>query len=76
MPAAQTATLIAQTFERSGELLHPFTDAQLNQGFWFLVSSGNSGYMLCLTNASVAWSVRRRALRFRSWICGDASCRR
>jgi hypothetical protein len=63
LPAAHTATLIAETFEHAGELLRPFTDAQLNQGFWFLVSSGNSGYMLCLTDASVAWPVRRRALR-------------
>jgi len=29
----QTAVFIAETFERSGELLAPFTDAQLEQGF-------------------------------------------
>jgi hypothetical protein len=63
LPAAHAATLIAQAFERSGELLRPFTDAQLNQGFWFLVSSGSSDYLFCLTDASVAWPERRRALR-------------
>jgi hypothetical protein len=63
LPATQTATLIAQAFERSGELLRRFTDAQLNQGFWFLVSSGSSDYMFSLLDAAVAWPVRRRALR-------------
>jgi hypothetical protein len=63
LPTAQVATLMAETFERSAELLRPFTDAQLNQGFWFLLSCGSSGYMLCLTDASVAWPLRRRVLR-------------
>jgi hypothetical protein len=63
LPPAQAATLMAETFERSVELLRPFTDAQLNQGFWFLLSTGSSGYMLCLTDASVAWPLRRRVLR-------------
>jgi hypothetical protein len=62
LPAKRTAELIAETFERGSELLRPFTDAQLNQGFWFLVSSGNSDYMCCLTDVSVPWPARRRAL--------------
>jgi len=63
LPPAQAATLIAQTFERSAELLRPFTDAQLNQGFWFLVSNTCSNYMFCLTDKSVALPMRQRALR-------------
>jgi hypothetical protein len=62
LPPERAAELIADMFERGAELLQPFTDAQLNQGFWFLVSSGSSGYMFCLTDASVPWPVRRRAL--------------
>ena len=61
--AERAAELIAETFEASGTLLAPFTDAQLNQGFWFLVSPGNSGYMCCLTAPSVAWSTKQRVLR-------------
>lgn len=53
--ASRSAELIAETFERAGELLQPFTDAQLNQGFRLLVSSGSSDYMFCLTDASVPW---------------------
>lgn len=63
LSASRTADLIAETFESGGALLQPFTDAQLNQGFWFLVSSGSSDYMLCLTDASAPWFLRQRALR-------------
>jgi len=63
LPPERAAHLIAETFERGAELLRPFTDAQLNQGFWFLVSSGNSDYICCLTDASVPMPARTRALR-------------
>ena len=59
----RVAELIAETFEEGGELLQPFSDAQLNQAFWFLVNSGNSDYMFCLLDQSVPWPLRRRALR-------------
>ena len=59
----RVAELVAETFEEGGELLRPFSDAQLNQAFWFLVSSGNSDCMLCLSDDSVPWPLRRRALR-------------
>src|SRR3954471_13062880 len=63
LPPERAAQLIAETFERGAELLQPYTDEQLNQGFWFLICSGNSEYMFCLTDASVPWPTRRRALR-------------
>jgi hypothetical protein len=63
LSAADSARLIAETFEQSGALLRSFTDAQLNQGFWFLVNSGSSDYLCCLTDASVSWPARRRTLR-------------
>jgi hypothetical protein len=59
----RVAELIAETFEEGGTLLRPFSDAQLNQAFWFLVNSGNSDYMFCLLDHSVPWPLRRRALR-------------
>ncbi len=60
---ARVAELVAETFERGAELLRPFSDAQLNQGFWYLVSGGGSDYMFCLSDGSVPWPLRRRALR-------------
>jgi hypothetical protein len=57
----RVAELVAETFEQSATLLQPFSDAQLNQGFWFLL--GTSGHMFELTDAAVAWPVRQRAWR-------------
>jgi hypothetical protein len=59
----QTATFIAETFERSGELLARFTDAQLNQAFWYLVSAGISDLMFALVEPGVPLATRLRALR-------------
>ena len=61
--AGQTVTYIAETFERSGELLARFTDAQLNQGFWYLVSGSCSGLMFALVQPAVPLEHRLRALR-------------
>lgn len=58
-----TVTFLAQTFERSGELLARFTDAQLNQGFWFLTSDGCSNLMFRLFEPEVPMAARLRALR-------------
>ena len=57
------ATFIADTFERSGELLADFTDAQLNQGFWYLLSAGCSEFMFALVEPAVPLARRLRALR-------------
>jgi hypothetical protein len=59
--AGQVAELIAATFERSGELLARFADAQLDQAFGYLL--GSSDHMLCLVDAKVPLFVRLRALR-------------
>jgi hypothetical protein len=55
------ASLIADTFEQSGTLLTPFSDAQLEQAFWFLVS-GTSDFMFALVDESVPLATRLRAL--------------
>jgi hypothetical protein len=57
----QLNELIAHTFQHSGALLVRFSDAQLNQAFWYLV--GESGHMLCLVDAKVPLYVRLRTLR-------------
>jgi hypothetical protein len=60
-PPAQVATHIAETFEDSRRLLARFSDEQLNQAFWFLVSS--SEFMYALVDPGVPSSSRLRALR-------------
>jgi hypothetical protein len=60
---AQVATHIAETFEDSGRLLAKFSDEQLNQGFWFLVSGSCSEFMRSLIATELPTSLRLRALR-------------
>jgi hypothetical protein len=62
-PPAQVATHIAQTFEDSGRLLAGFSDEQLNQAFWFLVSNICSEFMYALVDPAVPSASRLRALR-------------
>jgi len=57
------ATLIADTFERSGELLSKFSDAQLDQAFWYLVGASGSDYISSLIEPTVPFATRLRALR-------------
>jgi hypothetical protein len=59
----QTVRFVAETFERSGEVLAGFTDAQLNQGFWYLLSICRSEQMVALTSEEVPLPLRLRALR-------------
>jgi hypothetical protein len=61
--AEDTVAFIANTFERSGELLARFTDAQLNQGFWYLVSASCSDFMFALVERNIPLAARRRAIR-------------
>lgn len=62
-PPDQIAAHIAETFEQSAHLLARFSDEQLNQGFWFLVSNSCSEFMYSLVAPEVPISLRLRALR-------------
>jgi hypothetical protein len=59
----QVATHIAETFEQSGRLLARFSDEQLNQGFWFLVSNSCSEFMCSLVEPALRLALRLRSLR-------------
>ncbi len=59
----ETVTFIAETFERSGELLARCTDEQLNQGFWYLVSGTCSEFMRALLEPAFPLAQQLRALR-------------
>lgn len=62
-PPALVATHIAETFGDSGRLLSRFSDEQLNQAFWFLVSNTCSEFMYALVDPGVPSLSRLRALR-------------
>ncbi|MGZ4960956.1 MAG: hypothetical protein ACXWC8_00235 [Limisphaerales bacterium] len=59
----QITQYISETFQNSGELLARFSDEQLNQGFWFLVSGSCSEFMYALRDEKVPLPMRLRALR-------------
>ena len=62
-PPAQTCVeYLTQLFTDPEPILALYTDAQLNQGLWFLVSNACSNYMFALLEPEVAWIVRRAGL--------------
>ena len=62
-PREEILSLIAETFERGGELLARFSDEQLDQGFWFLVGSTPPDFTLTLVDDKIPFEERLRALR-------------
>jgi hypothetical protein len=61
--AANTIQFLTQAFESSAELFQPYSDTQLNQGLWYIVSNACSNHMFALTDMSVPWSARQRCVR-------------
>ena len=62
-PAADTVQFLTRAFENAAVLLQPYSDAQLNQGLWFLVSNACSNHMFDLMDSSVPWPARQRCVR-------------
>ena len=60
--SAATLEFMTRLFEHAAELLQPYSDAQLNQGLWFLVSNACSSHMFAPMNESLPWSARRRCI--------------
>src|SRR5439155_12881560 len=61
-PSAEMLGGISQLFENPAAVLRPYSDAQLNQGFWFLCGP-ESDVMRGLVDESIAWDVRARCIR-------------
>jgi hypothetical protein len=59
---AQTLEFLTQAFENAEVLFQPYSDAQLNQGLWFIVSNACSDHMLALMGEDVPWSAQKRCL--------------
>jgi len=62
-PTALTVDYLTRTFENSTTVFQPYTDSQLNQGLWYIVSNACSNHMFALMDASVSWAERRRCIR-------------
>ena len=59
---AQTVQFLTQAFEGAAVLFEPYSDAQLNQGLWFIVSNACSNHMFMLMDERVPWPARQRCL--------------
>lgn len=62
-PAADTVQFLTEAFENAAVFFQPYSDAQLNQGLWFLASNACSNHMFALMDASVPWPARQRCVR-------------
>jgi hypothetical protein len=63
-PRGEVPGLVAETFERAGELLARFPDDQLDRGFWYLVGDASpADFMQTLADENIPAATRVRALR-------------
>lgn len=62
-PAAEALQFMTRAFEGAATLLEPYSDAQLNQGLWYLADNACSSHMFALFDPSLPWADRRRGLR-------------
>lgn len=62
-PAADTIQFLTRAFENAAVVLQPYSDAQLNQGLWFIADNSCSDHMFALLDASLPWPARQRCIR-------------
>lgn len=62
-PAQTSVAYLTQLFTDPETILAPYTDAQLNQGLWFLASNACSNYMFTFLEPEVAWPARQAGIR-------------
>jgi len=62
-PHSLSAAYMTRLFEDPLPQLAAYTDAQLNQGFWYLVSNGGSIHMFALLDEAVPLGDRIRCVR-------------
>lgn len=63
LPNAVAVAHLTRLFDDAGVLLRPYSDAQVNQGFWFIVGCGSSDYLFALGDRAIPWDERRRCVR-------------
>ena len=60
--AADTIQFLTQAFENAAVVFQPYSDAQLEQGLWFIADNSCSNHMFALMDASVPWLERQRCI--------------
>ncbi|MBK9989157.1 MAG: hypothetical protein IPP19_00070 [Verrucomicrobia bacterium] len=59
----EIATLVAETYEHAGTDLVNFSDAQVNQGLWYLSSNACSDYHMQIRDGGSSVELKSRAIR-------------
>ncbi len=62
-PAADTIQFLTRAFENAATVFQPYSDAQVNQGLWFIASNACSNHMFALLDSGVPWLARQRCVR-------------
>lgn len=62
-PPAVTVAYLTHLFEDPVPHVGGYSDAQLNQGFWYIASNGASDYMFALLDEQVPLEARQRCIR-------------
>jgi hypothetical protein len=57
-----TIAYLIMLFENAPVVLAPFSEAQINQGLWYLVNNSCSDHMFALLDTRVSWPERKRCL--------------
>jgi uncharacterized protein YuzB (UPF0349 family) len=60
---AEVIAYMTELFENAGEVLKPYSNAQLNQGFWFLACNSCSNHMYALLDEAIPWPQRKRCIQ-------------
>jgi hypothetical protein len=68
--------LISQTFLRAGKDLTQYTDAQVDQGIWHLVSSSGSDFMSALADSEIPLPKRLEAIENVFYLYSDCFAKR
>lgn len=59
---ADVIHFLTQAFENADVVFQPYSDAQLNQGLWFIASNACSNHMFALLDGSVPWPAQKRCI--------------
>ena len=59
---ADVIRFLTQSFENAAEVFQPYSDAQLNQGLWYIASNSCSNHMFALLDESIPWTGRQRCI--------------
>ena len=59
---ADVIQFLTQAFEDAEAVFKPYTDAQLNQGLWYIADNSCSNHMFALLDTNIPWTERQRCL--------------